>query len=134
MSYEDSKVASFFFENGNVYIHIFWLEFHQGIGSGGACCVTALIQDKEVVVSNVGDCRAVLCRGGKAEVLTKDHRAGQEDERRRIEDKVYFLVCIIDISVIVRTVEIIMVAIPDAGRICAASQGSLESSWYTCCF
>lgn len=77
-----------FSENGNAYIRIFWLEFHQGIGSG-ACCVTALIQDKEVVVSNVGDCRAVLCRDGKAQVLTKDHRAGQEDERRRIEDKVF---------------------------------------------
>lgn len=44
-----------------------------------------------VAVSNVGDCRAVLCRGGKAQVLTKDHRAGQEDERRRIEDKVFLI-------------------------------------------
>lgn len=59
----------------------------QGIGSG-ACCVTALIEGEEIVVSNVGDCRAVLCRGGVAEVLTRDHRAELEDERRRIEDKV----------------------------------------------
>ncbi|XP_054821334.1 probable protein phosphatase 2C 14 [Prosopis cineraria] len=58
----------------------------KGIGSG-ACCVTALIQGKEIVVSNVGDCRAVLCRGGVAEVLTRDHRVELEDERRRIEEK-----------------------------------------------
>nr|GMD26444.1 probable protein phosphatase 2C 14 [Ipomoea batatas] len=58
----------------------------KGICSG-TCCVTALIEGEEIVVSNLGDCRAVLCRSGVAEVLTRDHRAGQEDERRRIEDK-----------------------------------------------
>ncbi|XP_015581392.1 probable protein phosphatase 2C 14 [Ricinus communis] len=58
----------------------------QGLASG-ACCVTALIEGQEVVVSNLGDCRAVLCRGGVAEALTKDHRAEREDERKRIEDK-----------------------------------------------
>lgn len=41
-----------------------------------------------MVVSNLGDCRAVLCRGGVAEPLTKDHRAEMEEERKRIEDKV----------------------------------------------
>ena len=54
----------------------------------GACCVTALIEGHEIVVSNLGDCRAVLCRGGVAEVLTRDHRVEKEDERKRIEDKV----------------------------------------------
>ncbi|KAK4256652.1 hypothetical protein QN277_006349 [Acacia crassicarpa] len=58
----------------------------KGVGSG-ACCVTALIQGEEIVVSNVGDCRAVLCRGGVAEALTRDHRAELEDERKRIEQK-----------------------------------------------
>ncbi|XP_059448059.1 uncharacterized protein LOC132179366 [Corylus avellana] len=58
----------------------------QGLGSG-ACCVTALIEGQEVVISNVGDCRAVLCRRGVAEALTRDHRVEQEDERKRIEDK-----------------------------------------------
>ncbi|KAL8052672.1 hypothetical protein ABFX02_05G020800 [Erythranthe guttata] len=57
-----------------------------GIGSG-ACCVTALIEEKEMVVSNLGDCRAVLCRGGVAEPLTTDHRPTREDERSRIQDK-----------------------------------------------
>ena len=59
----------------------------QGLGSG-ACCVTALIGGNEIVISNLGDCRAVLCRTGVAEALTNDHRAGQEDERKRIESKV----------------------------------------------
>ncbi|PSS28538.1 Protein phosphatase 2C 14 [Actinidia chinensis var. chinensis] len=58
----------------------------QGLGSG-ACCVTALIGGNEIVISNLGDCRAVLCRTGVAEALTNDHRAGQEDERKRIESK-----------------------------------------------
>lgn len=59
----------------------------QGLESG-ACCVTALIKEKELIVSNLGDCRAVLSRNGKADVLSKDHKASQEDERKRIQDKV----------------------------------------------
>ncbi|CAL1395314.1 unnamed protein product [Linum trigynum] len=58
----------------------------QGLLSG-ACCVTALIEGQEMVVSNLGDCRAVLCKGGVAEALTIDHRAEREDERQRIENK-----------------------------------------------
>ncbi|CAN1795171.1 Probable protein phosphatase 2C 14 [Linum perenne] len=53
----------------------------------GACCVTALIKGEDIVVSNLGDCRAVLCRGGVAEALTTDHRAEREDERERIENE-----------------------------------------------
>ncbi|EOA33967.1 hypothetical protein CARUB_v10021462mg [Capsella rubella] len=58
----------------------------QGVVSG-ACCVTALIQDQEMIVSNLGDCRAVLCRGGVAEALTTDHKAGRDDEKERIESQ-----------------------------------------------
>ncbi|XP_030443687.1 probable protein phosphatase 2C 14 [Syzygium oleosum] len=57
----------------------------QGLSSG-ACCVTALVQGQDIAISNLGDCRAVLCRGGKAETLTKDHRADKEEEKQRIED------------------------------------------------
>ncbi|XP_047957361.1 probable protein phosphatase 2C 14 isoform X2 [Salvia hispanica] len=62
----------------------------QGLGSG-VCCVTALIQGKEMAVSNLGDCRAVLCRDGVAEAITTDHKPEREDERRRIEDNGGFL-------------------------------------------
>ncbi|MCD9639323.1 hypothetical protein HAX54_023763 [Datura stramonium] len=58
----------------------------QGLDSG-ACCVTALIEGEEIIISNLGDCRAVLCRNGVAEALTRDHRAEREDERKRIEAK-----------------------------------------------
>jgi len=33
----------------------------------GSCCVTALIREGNLVVSNAGDCRAVMSRGGVAE-------------------------------------------------------------------
>ncbi|KFK41198.1 hypothetical protein AALP_AA2G098200 [Arabis alpina] len=58
----------------------------EGVVSG-ACSVTALIQDQEMIVSNLGDCRAVLCRGRVAEALTTDHKAGRDDERKRIENQ-----------------------------------------------
>ncbi|CAH8313117.1 unnamed protein product [Eruca vesicaria subsp. sativa] len=52
---------------------------------GGACCVTAIISEGELAVSNAGDCRAVISRGGVAEALTTDHNPGQADELKRIE-------------------------------------------------
>lgn len=57
----------------------------QEVGSGTAC-VTALIINGNLVVSNAGDCRAVISRDGASEALTCDHRAGREDERQRIEN------------------------------------------------
>ncbi|XP_010457883.1 PREDICTED: probable protein phosphatase 2C 2 [Camelina sativa] len=52
---------------------------------GGSCCVTALINDGNLVVANAGDCRAVLSVGGHAEAMNSDHRPSREDERNRIE-------------------------------------------------
>ncbi|KAK6927110.1 PPM-type phosphatase-like domain [Dillenia turbinata] len=52
---------------------------------GGSCCVTALVRKGSLFVSNAGDCRAVLSRGGVAEALTSDHRPSREDEKDRIE-------------------------------------------------
>ncbi|XP_022752915.1 probable protein phosphatase 2C 25 [Durio zibethinus] len=60
-------------------------EFLKEDITGGTCCVTALIQNGSLVVSNAGDCRAVMSRGGVAEALTSDHRPSREDERNRIE-------------------------------------------------
>ncbi|GFZ19642.1 protein phosphatase 2C family protein [Actinidia rufa] len=53
---------------------------------GGSCCVTALIRKGNLVVSNAGDCRAVMSRGGVAEALTLDHRPSRDDEKDRIEN------------------------------------------------
>ncbi|KAK9117322.1 hypothetical protein Sjap_016269 [Stephania japonica] len=61
-------------------------EFLKQDKVSGTCCVTCLVEEKEITVSNLGDCRAVLGRvDGTAEALTKDHKAGDEDERRRVE-------------------------------------------------
>ncbi|KAK3007012.1 hypothetical protein RJ639_016209 [Escallonia herrerae] len=56
----------------------------QGL-RGGTCCATALIREGNLVVSNAGDCRAVVSRGGVAEALTCDQRPSREDEKHRIE-------------------------------------------------
>lgn len=58
--------------------------------NGGACCVTALIRKGKVIVSNAGDCRAVMSRGGVAEALTVDHKPSRKDEKDRIESMVRF--------------------------------------------
>lgn len=52
---------------------------------GGSCCVTALVSDGNLVVSNAGDCRAVMSVRGVAEALSSDHRPSRDDERKRIE-------------------------------------------------
>lgn len=60
-------------------------EFLQQNVRSGASCVTMLIHNGKLVVSNAGDCRAVMSRGGVAEALTVDHRPSRESERERIE-------------------------------------------------
>nr|XP_043638261.1 probable protein phosphatase 2C 2 [Erigeron canadensis] len=52
---------------------------------GGSCCLTAIIRDRNLVVSNAGDCRAVVSNGGTAMPLTSDHRPSRQDEKQRIE-------------------------------------------------
>ncbi|RAL54916.1 hypothetical protein DM860_013612 [Cuscuta australis] len=61
-------------------------EFLKQNVRGGASCVTALIHNGKLVVSNAGDCRAVMSLGGDAEALTVDHRPSRESERQRIEE------------------------------------------------
>ncbi|KAK2430352.1 Protein phosphatase 2C family protein [Trifolium repens] len=60
-------------------------EFMKKDLQGGSCSVTALIKNGNLIVSNAGDCRAVISKGGVAEALTSDHRPSREDERDRIE-------------------------------------------------
>ncbi|XP_077239450.1 putative protein phosphatase 2C 25 [Tasmannia lanceolata] len=60
------------------------LEFLKEEVQSGTCCVTALIRNGNLVVSNVGDCRAVMSRGGVAEALTVDQKPSRKDERDRI--------------------------------------------------
>jgi serine/threonine protein phosphatase PrpC len=45
-----------------------------------------LLRFSRLIVANVGDSRAVLCRGGNAIALTEDHRPSNPSEYKRIKD------------------------------------------------
>ncbi|KAI3809152.1 hypothetical protein L1987_25122 [Smallanthus sonchifolius] len=68
-------------------------EFLEEDTHGGACCVTALILKGKLIVSNAGDCRAVMSRGGLAEALTVDHKPSRKDEKDRIESMGGYVDC-----------------------------------------
>eukprot|EP01018_Ginkgo_biloba_P006666 Gb_37114 [translate_table: standard] len=52
----------------------------------GSTASTAVLVGDRLLVANVGDSRAVICRAGKAIALSRDHKPNQTDERQRIED------------------------------------------------
>lgn len=51
---------------------------------GAAAAVALVVGGEDLWVANAGDCRAVLCRGGCAEALTRDHTAADPAERARV--------------------------------------------------
>lgn len=53
--------------------------------SSGATALTALVFGRLLLVANAGDCRAVLCRKGKAVDMSQDHRPIYAAERERVE-------------------------------------------------
>ncbi|KAJ7527950.1 hypothetical protein O6H91_16G077600 [Diphasiastrum complanatum] len=53
--------------------------------SSGTTALTALIIGRQLLVANAGDCRAVLCKHGKAVEMSRDHKAACMKERARIE-------------------------------------------------
>lgn len=53
--------------------------------SSGTTAIMALVLGREVFVANAGDCRAVLCRLGKAVDMSRDHKPWCKQERMRIE-------------------------------------------------
>eukprot|EP01087_Luapelamoeba_hula_P002962 TRINITY_DN1278_c0_g1_i1.p1 TRINITY_DN1278_c0_g1~~TRINITY_DN1278_c0_g1_i1.p1 ORF type:complete len:258 (-),score=57.26 TRINITY_DN1278_c0_g1_i1:485-1258(-) len=62
----------------------------------GTTSVTAFIRkhdgERWLHVANVGDARAVLCRGGRAIRLTEEHKGSDEAEAKRIVDAGGFIV------------------------------------------
>lgn len=54
--------------------------------STGTTALTALVLGRLLLVANVGDCRAVLCRKGEALEMSQDHRPIRASERRRVEE------------------------------------------------
>ncbi|GMH25554.1 hypothetical protein Nepgr_027397 [Nepenthes gracilis] len=62
------------------------LEKSIDLGKGGSTAVTAiLINRKKLVVANIGDSRALICRNGEAKQLSIDHEP--DKERRDIEGR-----------------------------------------------
>ncbi|KAL6985336.1 protein-serine,threonine phosphatase [Sarracenia purpurea var. burkii] len=53
--------------------------------ASGTTALAALVVGSLLIVANAGDCRAVLCRRGKAIEMSKDHKPGCSQERKRIE-------------------------------------------------
>ncbi|ERN07416.1 hypothetical protein AMTRI_Chr12g241640 [Amborella trichopoda] len=52
----------------------------------GSTASTAVLVGDRLVVANVGDSRAVICRDGNAVAVSRDHKPDQSDERQRIEN------------------------------------------------
>lgn len=62
------------------------LEKAQDLGKGGSTAVTAiLINCHKLVVANVGDSRAVICKNGQVKQLSVDHEP--DKERETIENR-----------------------------------------------
>ncbi|TMX00132.1 hypothetical protein EJD97_001347 [Solanum chilense] len=60
---------------------------------GGSTAVTAiLIDQKYLIVANVGDSRAVLIRKGKAKQITIDHEPQKKEEKEVVESKGGFVI------------------------------------------
>ncbi|XP_068649323.1 probable protein phosphatase 2C 57 [Aristolochia californica] len=53
--------------------------------ASGTTALAAVIVGRSLVVANAGDCRAVLCRRGKAVEMSRDHKPVCMKERKRIE-------------------------------------------------
>ncbi|KAG4386279.1 hypothetical protein GLYMA_11G018000v4 [Glycine max] len=51
----------------------------------GSTAAVVVVGKEEIVVANCGDSRAVLCRGGVAVPLSRDHKPDRPDEKERIE-------------------------------------------------
>ena len=64
------------------------LDKARDLGPGGSTAVTAiLIDNKRLLVANVGDSRAVLSKDGVAQQLSIDHEPGAPSEKGHIEDR-----------------------------------------------
>ncbi|XP_038701203.1 probable protein phosphatase 2C 22 isoform X2 [Tripterygium wilfordii] len=53
--------------------------------ASGSTALVAVVLGRLLVVANAGDCRAVLCRRGKAVEMSRDHKPICSKERMRIE-------------------------------------------------
>ncbi|KAL2516265.1 Protein phosphatase 2C 56 [Forsythia ovata] len=52
----------------------------------GSTALVVIVSACQIIVSNCGDCRAVLCRGNAILSLTRDHKPNRSDEVERIKN------------------------------------------------
>ena len=50
----------------------------------GTTAVVAVLTGKHIIVADCGDSRAVLCRGGRAVLLSRDHKVSLSREMRML--------------------------------------------------
>ncbi len=61
-------------------------EFNESHMDATSTACTWLVAGDDLLVANIGDSRAVICRGGEAVALSIDQTPNRTDERKRIED------------------------------------------------
>ncbi|XP_057434527.1 probable protein phosphatase 2C 22 isoform X2 [Lotus japonicus] len=75
-------IASAFMQTDNAFAEACSLD--AALASGTTALATLVI-GRLLVVANAGDCRAVLCRRGKAIEMSRDHKPICSKEKKRIE-------------------------------------------------
>lgn len=75
-------ITSAFLQTDNAFAEACSLD--AGLAAG-TTALTALVLGRTLVVANAGDCRAVLCRKGKAIEMSRDHKPHNLREKKRIE-------------------------------------------------
>ncbi|XP_021758124.1 probable protein phosphatase 2C 22 isoform X1 [Chenopodium quinoa] len=75
-------ISSAFLQTDNAFAEACTLD--SGLASG-TTALAALVVGRSLVVANAGDCRAVLCRRGKAVEMSRDHKPHCSRELKRIE-------------------------------------------------
>lgn len=61
-------------------------EFACGHDKSGSTAVCALVSPKQVYIANCGDSRAIICRKGKPDFSTQDHKPILPAEKERIQN------------------------------------------------
>ncbi|CAE7710960.1 unnamed protein product [Symbiodinium sp. CCMP2456] len=56
--------------------------FTAGTSSGTVACIV-LLQEDELVLLNLGDCRAAVCENGKVGTTTRDHNPDKNDQEKQ---------------------------------------------------
>ncbi|KAJ8470912.1 hypothetical protein OPV22_025255 [Ensete ventricosum] len=78
----ERAVASAFLQTDTAFAEV--CSVNTSLASG-TTALAALVIGRSLVVANAGDCRAVLCRRGKAIDMSQDHKPACSKERKRIE-------------------------------------------------